>query len=89
MVRTSIAQPNMLARKFSWCAAIVKYSLFNAFYNLLFTTHLWLCHKKSILHRLSMAYDSMRLFLKTPIICNASQMFPYDCAPTCSAVNFI
>ena len=85
--RKLYAQANTLIRKFNFCSVPVKISLFKAYCTPLYTAHLWRRYKKGSLQKLTVAYnDCMRLLLKAPRCCSASQMFVDINVPTCPAV---
>ena len=70
------AQANILARKFSMCSEEVKITLFRAYCTPLYTAHLWSSYKKASLQKLKVAYnDAMRILLRRPRWCSASEMF--------------
>lgn len=90
--RKLYAQANMLCCKFSMCSVDVKISLFSAYCTSLYTAHLWCHYKQGSLQKLMVAYnDSMRLLLRAPRSCSASNMCVSVGTPTCSAVlrNFM
>ena len=61
--------------------------LFKAYCTPLYTAHLWRNYKKASLQKMTVAYnDCMRLLLKAPRSCSASQMFVEIGVPTCPAV---
>ena len=85
--RKLYGQANMLCRKFSTCSDSVKIALFRSFCTPLYTAHLWCKYRQSSLRRLTVAYnDGMRLLLRAPRSCSASQMFVKVGVPTCPAL---
>ena len=66
----------MLARKFSWCSDKVKVNLFRAYCTPLYIAPLWVKVKKASLKKLQVAYnDCLRILLRKPRWCSASEMF--------------
>ncbi len=74
--RVLYAQANMLRRKFNTCSDHVKICLFRAYCTPLYTAPLWCKYKKASIHKLEVAYnDCMRILLKQPRWCSASELF--------------
>ena len=74
--RSLYAQANSLARKFGGCTDRVKVALFRAYCTPLHNAHLWSSFSKASLHKLQVAYnDALRILLRRPRWCSASEMF--------------
>ncbi len=74
--RKLYAQANMLVRKFYMCSDEVKINLFRAYCTYFYTAPLWFKFKKESLCKLQVAYnDCMRILLKKPRWCSASDLF--------------
>ncbi len=74
--RKLYAQANMLVRKFYMCSDEVKINLFRAYCTSFYTAPLWFKFKKESLCKLQVAYnDCMRILLKKPRWCSASDLF--------------
>jgi len=69
------AQANMLARKFHMCSDFVKIRLFQSHCTPLYTAPLWVKFKKATEHKLQAYNDCMRILLKKPRWCSASDLF--------------
>ncbi len=70
------AQANILARRFSFCSDAVRTSLFEAYCTPLYTAPLWSNYKKAVMQRIQVAYnDALRIPLKRPRWCSASELF--------------
>ena len=74
--RTLYAQANMLKKKFHCCSNEVKTNLFRTYCTPLYTAPLWFKFTKASMYKLQVAYnDCMRILLKQPRWCSASQLF--------------
>lgn len=74
--RALYAQANSLLRKFGACTDRVKVALFRAHCTPLYTAHLWSNYSKASLCKLQVAYnDALRILLRRPRWCSASEMF--------------
>ena len=74
--RILYAQANMLARQFYMCSDHVKIGLFRTYCTPLYSAPLWAKFKKASMHKLQVAYnDCMRILLKKPRWCSASELF--------------
>ena len=74
--RTLYAQANMLRRKFHSCSHVIKVNLFRTYCTPLYTAPLWVKFKKASMYKLQVAYnDCLRILLKQPRWCSASDMF--------------
>ena len=60
------AQANTLIHKFAMCSVPVETSHFKTYSTPMYTACLWRHYKKSIMQKLSVAYDGMMLLLKVP-----------------------
>ena len=74
--RTLYAQANMMRRKFHCCSVEVKVNLFRTYCTPLYTAPLWVRFKKGSLYKLQVTYnDCLRILLKQPRWCSASDLF--------------
>ena len=66
----------MLKRRFHYCSNAVKVNLFRAYCTPLYTAPLWAKCKKSSMDKLQVAYnDCLRILLRQPRWCSASELF--------------
>lgn len=69
------------------CTINVGEAPFRAYCTPLYTAHLWRAYRKRNMQRLNVAYnDGMRMLLKLPRWCRASEMFVNVGMPNCSVV---
>jgi exonuclease III len=75
--RRAIAmRSNMLARRFAHCSDQVKITLFGAYCQAFYTSHLWCHYTKRSFNRLRVQYNNaFRVMLRLPWRCSASGMF--------------
>ena len=78
---------NIISRKFANCSINVKLVVFKTYCSCLYTAQLWGTCLYRTMNRLKIAYnDSLRMVLRIPRYCSASEMFAYTNVPSCQCV---
>ena len=78
---------NSLVRRFHMCSDEVKIKLFRAYCTPLYTCQLWFNYKQKTMKKLLVGYNNaLRILLKLPWDCSASQMFAERHLPSAKAL---
>ena len=78
---------NSLVRRFHMCSEQVKIKLFRAYCTPLYTSQLWFNYKQKTMRKLIVGYNNaLRILLKLPWDCSASQMFAERHLPSAKAL---
>ena len=81
--RCLYSRANSLLRKFSFCSAHVKLTLFRSFCTNLYCSQLWSTYTKKCLNNLRVAYNNaFRILMGYARDCSASNMFVSNSIPT-------